>query len=444
MNRKKGTAAVALLAAGVSIALAGCSGSGNTPGSTESATDGASAPASEVAPVTLTLWSWRTEDVDTYNDKIFSVFEDENPGITVDFQAPVVNTEYNQSLTTALAGSDGPDLAMVRAYGGLQGWTQDLMPLDDLVPGLGDIAPAVLQGSKGVDGKVYSVPTVTQTLQMFYNKDIFDQYGLSVPKTWDDFITVNDTLLSNGVTPMALGAKDGWVLPIFSDIMGAARYGGTEFEKAVTSGAKTFSDPDYVAALQIVDDMQKYLNEGDDVTGVAYTDGQTEFSSGLAAMYPGGTFELTTFRTQNPDINVGTFPVPAPPDSVSSEPVVPAYADGGWAINAKIDASKKDAAEKLIKWMDTTEFGQLVADNLYMFSAVPGVTYSDPVLQQMWSDYEASPAAYLMLVNYRYCNPTADSILATDVQKMFLGQMTPQQVADDVTNGVSTCTLPKF
>ena len=444
MNRTKGTAAIAMLAAGVSIALAGCSGSGDTPGSTEPATGGASAPASAVAPVTLTLWSWRTEDVDTYNNKIFKVFEDENPGITVDFEAPVVNTEYNQSLTTALAGSDGPDLAMVRAYGGLQGWTSDLLPLDDIVPGLTDIAPAVLQGSKGTDGKIYSVPTVTQTTQMFYNKDIFDQHGLSVPKTWDDFIKVNDTLLAAGVTPIALGAKDGWVLPMFSDIVGAARYGGTAFEKKVTSGGTTFSDPDYVAALQVVKDLQKYLNEGDNVTGVAYTDSQTEFASGLAAMYAGGTYELTTFKTQNPDINVGTFPVPTPPGSVSDKPVVPAYADGGWAINAKIAPEKKDAAIKLIQWLDTPEAGQLIADNLFMFSAVPGVTYSDPVLQQMWADYEASPAAYLMLVNYRYCNPTADSILATDIQKMFLGQMTAQQAADDVTNGVSTCTLPKF
>jgi raffinose/stachyose/melibiose transport system substrate-binding protein len=433
MNRKKATAAAALLVTGASIALAGCS-SGGSPG----------ADGTAEADVTLKLWSWRTEDVDTYNDKIFPAFEKANPGIDVEFEAPVVNTEYNQSLTTALAGSDGPDLAMVRAYGGLQGWTQDLMPLDDVVPGLSDIDPAVLQGSKGVDGKIYSVPTVTQTLQMFYNKDIFEQHGLDVPTTWDDFIKLNDTLLGKDVVPMALGAKDGWVLPIFSDIVGAARYGATEFEKKVVDGSTTFSDPDYVAALQTVKDLQKYLNEGDDVTGVAYTDAQTEFSSGLAAMYPGGTFELTTFRTQNPDLNIGTFPVPPPPGSVASSPVVPAYADGGWAINAKIDPAKKDAAEKLVKWMDTKEFGQLVADNLFMFSAVPGVTYSDPVLKQMWSDYQASPAAYLMLVNYRYCNPTADSILATDTQKMFLGQMSAKQVGDDVASGVSTCTLPKF
>ena len=439
MNRKKATAVIALLAASASIALAGCSTSDPTAASTGAAPSGSAA-----APVTLTLWSWRTEDVSAYNDKIFPKFEAENPGIKVDFQAPVVNTEYNQSLTTALAGSDGPDIAMVRAYGGLQGWTRDLLPLDSVVPGLSKIPAAVLQGSKGVDGKIYSVPTFVQTLQMFYNKDIFAQLNLQVPKTWDDFIKVNDTLLAHKITPMALGAKDGWMLPIFADIMGAARYGGPAFEKAVTSGQKTFSDPDYVASLQIVKDMQKYLNETNNVTGVAYTDAQTEFSSGLAAMYPGGTFELTTFKTQNPQINLGTFPVPTPPGSVSSTPLVPAYADGGWAINAKIDPAKKAAAEKLINWMDTPEFGQLAADNVKMFSAVPGVTYSDPVLQQMWADYQAAPAAYLMLVNYRYCNPTADSILAKDTQKMFLGQMTPQQVADDVANGVSTCTLPKF
>lgn len=436
MNRKKATAAIALLAASATIALAGCSSSDPT-------TSASGGSGSEAAPVTLTLWSWRTEDVDTYNTKIFSKFEEENPGIKVDFQAPVVNTEYNQSLTTALAGSDGPDIAMVRAYGGLQGWTQDLLPLDSIVPDLDQIPAAVLQGSKGVDGKIYSVPTFVQTLQMFYNKDIFAKYNLEVPKTWDDFIKVNDTLLANKVTPMALGAKDGWVLPIFADIMGAARYGGTTFEKAVTSGETTFSDPNYVASLQIVKDMQKYLNEGDNVTGVGYTDAQTLFTSGLAGMYPGGTFELTTF-TKNPDLKIGTFPVPTPPGSVSSTPLVPAFADGGWAINAKIDPAKKDAAEKLIAWMDTAEFGQLAADNLKMFSAIPGVTYSDPVLQQMWSDYQAEPAAYLMLVNYRYCNPTADSILATDTQKMFLGQMTPQEVAADVTDGVSTCTLPTF
>ena len=128
MNRKKATTAVALLVTSATLALAACSSSDPTNGST------AGAPSGGGAQVTLKLWSWRTEDVAAYNKKIFPKFEQENPGIKVDFEAPVVNTEYNQSLTTALAGSDGPDVAMVRAYGGLQGWTRDLLPLDGVVP----------------------------------------------------------------------------------------------------------------------------------------------------------------------------------------------------------------------------------------------------------------------------------------------------------------------
>jgi raffinose/stachyose/melibiose transport system substrate-binding protein len=149
-------------------------------------------------------------------------------------------------------------------------------------------------------------------------------------------------------------------------------------------------------------------------------------------------------RTNAPNMKVGTFAVPVPPNAVSTKPLVPSYADGGWAINGHIDAAKQAAAETFVKWLGSPAFGQLMADNLKMFSAIPGVTYTDDVMKQMWADYQAGPAAYLMLVNFRYCNPTADSILGPNIQKMFLGQLTAQAVVDDVTNGVSTCTLPKF
>ena len=79
---------------------------------------------------TLTVWSWRTEDVDAYN-QIFDVFEKAHPGVTVNFRA-FKNTEYNQVLTTGLTGSGGPDVAQVRSYGLLQPnvAAKQLVPLD--------------------------------------------------------------------------------------------------------------------------------------------------------------------------------------------------------------------------------------------------------------------------------------------------------------------------
>ncbi len=390
-------------------------------------------------PVTLSVWSWRTEDVDAYN-AIFDVYEKEHPGVTVDFQA-FQNTEYNQILTTGLAGSDGPDVPMVRSYGQLQSWVDagQLDPLDGKVNGLDAIDPTVLAGAKGkADGKVYGVPLATQTLQMFYNKDLFDEHGLSVPTTWDQFVEVNKTLKDAGVTPMALGAKDAWVLPIFSDIVGAGRYGGSDFEQKVLSGETDFTDPDYVAALDIVKQMQDYMVPN--VEGVSYTDSQVQFTSGQAAQFPGGSFELATFKGQAPDLNIGSYQVPLPPEAVASTPLTPAYSDGNFGLNAK--SEHKDAATELLNWMATPEFGQLVADDLNQFSAIPGVTYDDPVMQQMWDGFSKAPAPYLLLVDFRYGEPQGTAVLGEGIQQLFMGQLDPTGVAEKLQTGVAQWFKP--
>lgn len=441
--KKRHAVAVAALTAVSALAIGACApSSGGSSGQETSAapTDAATTTTTEATePVTLSVWSWRTEDVDAYN-RIFDVYEAAHPGVTVEFEA-FLNTEYNQILTTGLSGSDGPDVAMVRSYGGLQAWVDagQLVALDDIVDGLDAIEPAVLAGSVGrADGKVYSVPMATQTVQMFYNKTIFEDLGLSVPTTWDEFIDVNEAIKAAGITPMALGAKDAWVLPIFHDIVGASRYGATDYEAAVLSGEKKFTDPDYVASIQIVKDLQTYLDP--DVAGVPYTDSQIQFTSGMAAQYPGGTFEITTFRTQAPDLDLGIYQVPVPPDAAYDKPVTPAYADGGFAINAA--SEQQEAAADLIRWLATPEFGQLFTDELSMFSPIPGVTYDDPLLQEMWDLYTASPASYLQLVNFRYGEPQGSAVLGEGIQQLFLGQLDAAGVAQKVQDGVDQWFTP--
>lgn len=425
MRRRIVTTAAVLAAS--ALALSACAPSASSGGS--SAAD----------DVTLKVWSWRTEDVEAYN-RIFDVFEEQNPGITVEFEA-FQNTEYNQILTTGLAGSDGPDVPMVRAYGQLQPNIEagQLEPIDGEVEGLDQIAPSVLAGAKGKeDGKTYAVPLATQTLQMFYNKALFEELGLEAPTTWDEFIDVNESLLEAGVTPMALGAKDDWILPIFHDIVGSARYGGAEFEERVLSGETDFNDPDYVASLQLITDLEKYLTP--DVVGVSYTDSQIQFTSGQAAQFPGGSFEIATFRNQAPDLEIGSYQVPLHDDAVAETPVSPAYADGNFAVNAK--SENKEAAFTLLNWLATPEFGQLVADELNQFSAIPGVEYSDEVMQEAWSNYEDGQAPYLLLVDFRYGEPLGTAVLGTEIQRMFLGETDAAGAASALQDGISQWFTP--
>ena len=92
--------------------------------------------------------------------------------------------------------------------------------------------------------------------------------------------------------------------------------------------------------------------------------------------------------------------------------------------------------------MTTEEFGQLVADEVDQFSALPGVTYSDPLMQEMNEAYTANPAPYLLLVDFRYGDPTGTAVLGPDIQAMFLGDKTPEQLGADLQSGVSTWFTP--
>ncbi|RCS61838.1 extracellular solute-binding protein [Microbacterium sp. JB110] len=400
---------------------------------------GCAPAASSGDDVTLSVWSWQASSAPKW-EAVFDVYEESNPGVTIEFEG-YQPTEYNQILATGMTGSDGPDVAMLRAYGGVQPAIQadQLVPIDDVVDGLDQFEPSVLRAAQGVDdGATYGVPFAYQTMHMFYNKTIFDEQGLEEPTTWDEFIALQEDLLDADITPMALGARDAWVLPMFADIVGSARYGGTQFEEKVLSGETDFTDDDYVASLEIVEDMQEYLDK--DVNAIAVADATLQFASGQAAQWPGGSFDLPTFQESAPDTEWGVYDVPPPPGAVLDEAVTPGYADGSFGINASSD--QQDAAADLLRWMTTTEFGQLVADEVDQFSPVPGVSYSDPLMQEMNELYEANPAPYLLLVDFRYGDPTGTDVLGPDIQALFLGEKTPENLAEDLQAGVSSWFTP--
>ena len=60
--------------------------------------------------------------------------------------------------------------------------------------------------------------------------------------------------------------------------------------------------------------------------------------------------------------------------------------------------------------------GRELADEVKQLSAVPGVTYGDPVLGEMAKSYEANPSPYLLLTDFRYGSPAGTDLLGTGIQ----------------------------
>ena len=388
--------------------------------------------ASGQGSVKLTFWSWRVEDKWAY-DRMIKVFEQKNPGIKVEF-IPFKQTEYNTILSTGLTAGKGPDIIHLRAYGGLETFTAPgfIAPLDfESVPELKTFSRTIMEGAKGrKDGKIYGVPFASQSIVIYYNKKIFAQAGVSVPKTWDEWLGIMKTLKDKGVIPLANGGKEGWTLEVLSGAVLPNFYGGSTFFEAVTRGQTSFKDPAYTGALAKMLELRPYMHQN--FMGVDYATMQQLFLSEQAAMFIGGSWEIGFFKAQNKHLDFDVFA--APPLKAGQLPWVSSFNDGKYGVNAK--TPYMDAAKKFIRFTASREFGQMFTDMLAQNSAVPGVVIKDPVLKHV-QEMNRKATPYIMLVGFRWQAPTGSTLLQNALQAMMAGQKTPDQVGAEVTLGLS-------
>lgn len=384
----------------------------------------------------LTFWSWRQEDRAQY-EKFIDTFEAENPGITVKFET-FEAANYNTILSTALAGGTGPDLMMVRAYGGMESIASAgyLEPLSsETIPALADFAPSALAAeTMRSDEKLYAVPFASQTQLVIYNKKIFADNGIEVPQTWDELIAASKKLKDAGVFAFANGTATAWqnetiVFDLVSSIMGKGFY------EDLMAGKADFTDARFVDALAKLKDISAYFPDG--FIGLDYASAQQLFSSGMAGMFAGGSYELATFATQNPDLELGVFA--APGVKADDEKLVGIYYDGGYAANAK--GANKEAALKFLNYVSSKEFGQEFANTLNNVSTIPGVTFDNPLLAEV-NQLNGSSIPYMMLVHFRFGEPSGSVLLQAEVQKIMAGQSTPEAAGKAITEGLAAWYEP--
>lgn len=186
---KKARWIVTLLAA-TALVAAGCTGDGGL-------SDDGDGAAGDGEQVTLELWVFEEED---FLATLESDFEAANPNIDLDITAyPEEN--YGVKLDTAIAAGRAPDLTL---YPGPEDIRAGLvLPLDDLVAEKGiDVStyvPAIVEPgdefSCAWEGHLYCLGSFAGSVQMLYNKDMFDAAGIPYPAPWppmtpDEFVDI--------------------------------------------------------------------------------------------------------------------------------------------------------------------------------------------------------------------------------------------------------------
>ncbi|GHV56031.1 ABC transporter substrate-binding protein [Spirochaetia bacterium] len=324
--------------------------------------------------VTIELFSTKPENQATYQ-RLISAFQAENPDITVNLMnLPDAGTVLRSRLTK----NDIPDLL---ALGG-DATYRDLADAGVLMDLSGQEFLSRINGSYQQmlydlhtdKSKIpYGIPYAANGSGILYNRDIFAQYNVAVPETWDALLAAAKTFKAAGVNPFLLTFGDSWTtLPSWNSmapVLAPANFGIDRAKGATTfSGTHEKILEQYIQLLDLC---------GNDFMGTGYDDGNKAFAEGKAAMMINGNWAIAEFLKTNPGMNVDMLTFPSSNDK--NRNTITSGIDVGFAVSAT--TKNKDAALKFIEFMTRPEIAQQYVDEQFAFSAVKGVEQNNPTVQ---------------------------------------------------------------
>ncbi|GIF71236.1 ABC transporter substrate-binding protein [Asanoa siamensis] len=255
-----------------------------------------------------------------------------------------------------------------------------LLDVSDLWTGSGACAgfsPALKELSTA-DGKQIFVPTNYYWWGVFYRKSAFQEWGVQVPTTWDEFIAVCKTIKSKGVAPISMGTgSTPWVASGWFDYLNL-RINGAEFHRELLAGKHPFDGPQ----VKTVMDHYRQLVEYIDPKGRSYSwqDAVTPLTSKKAGMYLIGAFITSGVPSDAVD-DLDFFRVPIIDPSV---PVAEEAPTDGYFASAK--SKNPEGAKELLSYLASApaqqQFIQLAkSSNLPTSQQVDTTTFA-PLVQK--------------------------------------------------------------
>lgn len=341
------------------------------------------ASAAYAEDVTLTIESWRNDDVLIWQDTIIPAFEAANPGIKVVF-APTAPAEYNAVLNSKLDAGSAGDLVTCRPFDASlelykKGNLADLSGLAAMA-NFSAVAKSAWQTDDGA--ATFCVPMASVIHGFIYNKDAFDALGIAVPTTRDEFFAALDKIKADGTyIPLAMGTNDQWEAATMGyNNIGPNYWKGEEGRLALIAGTQKLTDADWVAPFTELARWKDYL--GDGFEAQTYPDSQNLFTLGRAAIYPAGSWEISGFNKQA-TFKMGAFPPPV--QAAGDTCYISDHTDIALGMNAK--SAHPEETKKFLEWVGSPEFAKMYANALpgfFSLNSTP-VAMEDPLAQEFVS-----------------------------------------------------------
>lgn len=430
MHRRRAALAVAAAAAMATV-VAACSSSGSSApkaGGTGSGSGG-----------TATMWLVTTgpSPADDAEKALVSSFEQSHPGSTINLTL-VENQSYKQKLQLAMGAGNPPTIFWTWGGGILQQYIKAgyVEPLDQSTGS--PFLPSSL-GPVTYQGKLYGIPVQgTQPVYFFYNKQIFNQYHLKFPATWNELLSTISTLKSHGVTPISLAEGDQWPGLMYLEYL-TDRIGGPQVAKDLEANKPgAWSNP---AVIQALTDIQQLVKAGAFNQGyqsLKFSGGGSDalVYSGKAAMQLMGDWDISSVMGSNKGFvtsgNLGMAPFPTVPGGTGNPADLAGNTASYVAISSRATPAQKKVAKEFLKELASQSYAkaQVSAGEVPVTSGASGLfsgqdlaTYDNTI----YSDVQKAPS-------FQYSwdqalTPAPSAALLTNLAQVFEQTMTPQAFA---------------
>lgn len=392
----------------------------------------------------LVIESWRNDDLTIWQDVIIPAFNEKYPDIEVVF-SPSPPADYNGLLGSRLAAGTAGDLITCRPFdASLDLFNQGhLASLNDLsgMENFSDVAKSAWITDDGSD--VFCVPMASVIHGFIYNADLFEELGLEEPTTEAEFYAVLDALEAAGHEPLVMGTADQWESATvgFQNI-GPNYWNGEEGRIGLIDGSAAYNEGGFLAAFEALNKWQPYLIDG--YQALTYPDAQSAFTLGLGAIYPSGSWEISGFEA-NADFALGAFKPPLPEGN--TECFISDHTDIALGMNANIPDSKREDALTFLEWMTTSEFAELYSNQLPGFYTLSDheITVEDELANEFLSwrgECNSTIRSSYQILSRGEPNNETDLWLYN--AQMLNGQMSPQEAADKVQEGLEAWYEPQM
>jgi raffinose/stachyose/melibiose transport system substrate-binding protein len=396
----------------------------------EAAEPAATEPA-EAEPVTLSLLGAQNQNDALMIEALTEAYTALHPNVTFEIEvAAGGGSEVDNLVKTRLATGEMNDIFYYNSGSLLQA----LHPSDTLVdlsgePFIDNIAESFLP-TVSQNGGTFGVPVgFAAAGGVLYNKKVYDELGLSVPTTWDEFAANNETIKEAGIPPVLQTYGDTWTAQLFvlADNYNVAQAHPNFAEDYTNNQAKYAEIPEAGAGFaHLQEGFEKDWYQADFATA-RFEQGLEMLANGEVAQYPMLTQVMPTIATNWPDkVNdIGFFALPGPDPAKNGATV--------WmplAFYIPQTTEQVDVAKDFLAFVASVEGTEAISAKVTPAGPylIKGATLPDDVLPFVkdLNTYIDSGNAYPAL---EFLSPIKGPSLEQICVAVGTGQMTPEEGA---------------